>query len=243
MSEGARCIGIIGGMSPQSTVTYYQTIVRLHHEAEGDHAYPRIVIGSISFQQVSDACHDGDWEEVARLVQQEGEALARAGADVLLIAANTIHRVLPELDLPRPLIPVYDAVAGAARAAGLTTLGLTGTRFTMTDGFYADALEERGLKVILPTEDDMDEIHRIIYEELVSGVVKEESVEQFASIARRLTERGAEAVLLACTELEMLTRGAGLGVPALDTTTLHAEAAWREAVGTLPGEPSQAGRS
>ena len=236
MPEEYACIGIIGGMSPESTVTYYQTIVRRHLETFGDHAYPRIVIGSIPFQPISDACHDGDWEEVARLVQREGEALARAGADFLLIAANTIHRVLPDLDLPRPLLPIYDAVADAAHAAGITSLGLTGTRFTMTDGFYAEALGERGLKVILPAEEDMDEIHRIIYEELVSGVVKEESVEQFASIARRLTDQGADAVLLACTELELLTRGPGLGVPALDTTTLHAEAAWHLAVGPLPGE-------
>jgi aspartate racemase len=236
VSEDFACIGILGGMSPESTVTYYQTMVRRHHETFGDHSYPRIVIGSIPFQPINDACHEGDWAEVARLIQGEGEALARAGADFLLIAANTPHRVVPDLDLPLPLLPIYDAVADAARASGIVSLGLTGTRFTMTDGFYADALEERGLQVVLPAPDDMDEIHRIIYEELVSGVVRGESVERFSSIARRLFEAGAEAVLLGCTELELLTRDNPPGVPTLDTTTLHAEAAWRRAVGLPPGD-------
>lgn len=225
------CIGIIGGMSPQSTVTYYQTIVRLHHEATGSHDYPRVLIGSIPFQPISDACHDGDWETVRQLVQAEGDALVAGGADFLLIAANTIHKVLPDLRLSRPLLTIYDAVAVAAEEGDFSRLGLAGTRFTMADGFYQEALEARGLGVVLPTDEDQDTIHRIIYEELVLGTVTGPSREAFSAIGGRLVEAGAEAVLLACTELELLTREGSLGVPVLDTTLAHARAAWEQATG------------
>jgi aspartate racemase len=231
MSLMHRTIGIIGGVSPESTVTYYQTIGRLHREATGGHDYPRIVIGSIPFGPVAEASHAGDWTTIARLVQAEGDALAAAGADFLVIAANTLHKVVPDLDLPVPLLSILDAVAVAAQGQGLRRLGLTGTMYTMTDGFYADGLAERDLGVVLPGPDDRDQIHRIIYEELVSGQVLPESREHFRAAGLRLLEQGAEAVLLACTELEMLTREGLPGVPLLDTTAVHAEAAWRLATG------------
>lgn len=231
MSEGVKCIGIIGGMSPQSTVTYYQTIVRLHYEAEGDHAYPRIVIGSIPFQQISDACHDGNWDRVRDIVQDEGDALTVAGADFLLISANTIHKIMHGLRFSRPLLTIYDAVAVAAREQGMTRLGLTGTGFTMADGFYEEALRERDLEVVLPSEEDQEAVHRIIYDELTTGTVLPESQRAFAEVSARLRDAGADAVLLACTELELLTRDFDLGVPALDTTFAHAEAAWKVATG------------
>jgi aspartate racemase len=241
MSDQHACIGIIGGMSPESTVTYYQTIVRAHREHFGRLDYPRVLIGSIPFEPVRDASHREAWDEIRGLVQAEGEALAAAGADFLLIGANTVHIVVPDLRLPLPLLEVYDAVAGAARAAGHVRLGLTGTRFTMTGGFYADQLQARDLEVVLPADDDMAEIHRIIYEELVSGEVVPASVARFTAMTGRLVEAGADAVLLACTELELLMRGIASPVPLLDTTALHAEAAWRRAVG-LEGDVGGAAR-
>jgi len=216
-------------MSPQSTVTYYQTIVRLHHEATGSHDYPRVLIGSIPFQPVSDACHDGDWEAVRQLVQAEGDALVAGGADFLLIAANTIHKVLPDLRLSRGLLTIYDAVTVAAEERGFSRLGLTGTGFTMSDGFYQKALEARGLAVVVPVDEDQKTIHRIIYEELVRSTITGPSREAFSAVGRRLVEAGADAVLLACTELELLTRQSSLGVPTLDTTLAHARAAWEQA--------------
>lgn len=231
MPEANKCIGIIGGMSAQSTVTYYQTIIDLHHAVTGNHSYPRIVIGSIPFQPVSDASHEGDWDGVRRLVQEEGDALISAGADFLLIATNTIHKVLPELVFAKPLLTIYDAVAVAAGERNYTRLGLTGTRFTMSDGFYEQELITRGLDVVIPSQQDQERIHHIIYDELVSGVVREESREIFSTIAGRLRKDGAEAVLLACTELELLTRDFQMSVPLLDTTLAHAEAAWKEATG------------
>jgi aspartate racemase len=225
------CIGIIGGMSPQSTVTYYQTIIDLHYSEFGEHSYPRIVIGSIPFKPLQDLSHKGDWDGITTLVQDEGEALIAAGADFLVISANTIHKVIPGLRLSRPLLAVYDAVALAAGDRGCSRIGLTGTRFTMADGFYQKALEERGLEVILPASEDQDVIHQIIYEELVRGEVRAGSINRFVEIGKRLTEAGAEAVLLGCTELEMLTRDADSGLQLFDTAYIHARAAWEQAVG------------
>lgn len=225
------CIGIIGGMSPQSTVTYYQTIIDLHYAEFGEHSYPRIVIGSIPFKPVEDLSHGGDWDGITALVQDEGDALTAAGADFLIISANTIHKVIPGLAFSRPLLTVYDAVKRAADETGCRSLGLTGTSFTMADGFYRDALEERGLKVILPATADQDVIHQIIYGELVRGEVVPESVRKFGEIGERLIEAGAEKVLLGCTELEMLTREGSVTVPFLDTAFTHAKAAWEQATG------------
>lgn len=231
MTSPHSCIGMIGGMSPQSTITYYDTIIRAHHGSYGDHTYPRIVIGSIPFQPLQDASHDGDWGLIAELVQAEGEALAAAGADFLMILANTVHKVVPDLSLPLPLLTVYDAVARTANGIGFRKIGLTGTDFTMSDGFYRAALEERGLEVVLPEPEDRQTIHRIIYDELVAGIVRPGSQEAFAEIALRLAGQGAEVVLLGCTELELLTRDRSLEAPSLDTTFTHATAAWKHATG------------
>ncbi len=228
-----RTIGIIGGMSAESTVTYYQTIHQLHREATGGHDYPRVVIGSIPFGPIAEASHAGDWAAIIRMVQAEGDALAAAGADFLVIATNTIHKVVPELDLACPLLSILDAVAVAARQQGRQRLGLTGTMYTMTDGFYREGLEERGLGVVIPEEEDRETIHRIIYDELVSGEVRLESVARFGEVAARLGAAGADAILLACTELELLTRSGGLPVPVLDTTYIHARAAWEQATGRV----------
>jgi len=224
-----RCIGIIGGMSAESTATCYLHIHHLHFTATGRHDYPRIVIGSIPFERVSEASHEGDWDAIGQMVQAEGEALERAGADFLIIATNTIHKVMPGLRFGIPLLALYDAVAVAAAERGIATLGLTGTRFTMSGGFYEQALTGRGLRVVIPAEDDQETIHRIIYEELTAGVIEPASQAAFREAGRRLLERGAEAVLLGCTELEMLVREGADDLPVLDTTATHAEAAWRYA--------------
>jgi len=222
---------MIGGMSPQSTITYYETIVRVHFATYTDHSYPRIVIGSLPFQPLNDASHEGDWGFIRDEIQAEGEALASAGADFLMILANTPHKVVPDLDLPVPLLTIYDAVAATARGIGFRKIGLTGTNFTMSDGFYQAALEERDLEVVLPEVEDRETIHRTIYDELVSGLVTEESQEVFGEIAVRLAEQGAEVVLLGCTELELLTRKRTLEVPSIDSTFAHAVAAWKQATG------------
>jgi aspartate racemase len=225
--ERSLTIGIVGGMSPESTLAYYRHIVHAHTAARGDHGYPRIVVASVSFQRYIDWQHAGRWDEIARGLEGEVRALAAAGADFALVAANTMHKVVPDMSLALPLLHVFDAVAGAAAARGLRRLGLTGTAFTMSDGFYARGLADRGLDVVLPDEDERREIHRMVYEELIFGRIEAASRARFGAISRRLVERGAEAVLLACTELILVKPD----VPWLDTAEIHALAAWRRATG------------
>ncbi len=225
-------IGIVGGMSPESTVSYYLNIVRLHQAAFGDHSYPRIVISSVSFQHYIEMQHAGEWDAIAAGLQKEFAAVAAAGVDFAILATNTMHKVLPDVASPIPILSIMDVVAGYAAKHGITSIGLTGTRFTMSDGFYAQALERGGLRVIIPDEGEQSTIHSIIFDELIAGRVEPASVDAFAAVCRQLVARGAAAVLLACTELEMLTRGGGVDVVTIDTTRLHAEAAWRRATGS-----------
>jgi aspartate racemase len=227
-------IGIVGGMSPESTATYYRTIVRLHTEQTHNHAYPRIVIASVSFQEYVDWQHAGDWDAIAAGFQAEFEAVAAAGADFALLATNTMHKVLPRIAGPIPILSILDVVGDFARSADVACIGLTGTRFTMSDGFYAAGLESRGLRVVVPDKHEQDTIHRIIYADLIRGVVTAEARTKFADIANSLARRGAEAVLLGCTELGLLTRDQPLVVQTIDTARLHAEAAWETAVGQRP---------
>ncbi len=165
-------IGIIGGMSPESTVIYYQNIIRKHQAEFGDHGYPRIVIGSVSFQQFIDWQHRGDWSRIAEELTNEFHAVAKAGVDFTILATNTMHKVLPQIDSPVPVLSILDAVAHYAKSNGIKSVGLTGTRFTMSDGFYTEGLESRGLSVFLPAESEQERIHNIIYDDVAAGYRK-----------------------------------------------------------------------
>jgi aspartate racemase len=222
-------IGIVGGMSPESTLAYYRHIVRAHVAERGDHSYPRIVIASVSFQRYVDWQHAGAWDDIAHALDEELASLAAAGADFGIVAANTMHKVLPKLTSKLPLLHVLDAVAAEAERRGVRRLGLTGTGFTMNDGFYAAGLEARGFQVLLPETAERDAIHRMIYDDLIAGRVRPEARESFAPIARGLRRRGADAVLLACTELILVAPPAE-EVPWIDTAEVHALAAWRRAL-------------
>jgi aspartate racemase len=223
-------IGIVGGMSPESTITYYSHIVRRHRAELNNHGYPRIIIASVSFQHYIDWQHNGEWDRIARGLEQECRAVAEAGAEFALLATNTMHKVLPMIESPIPMLSILDAVGDHAAKEGVKRVGLTGTRFTMSDPFYAEGLQRRGLAVVLPAASEQDTIHRIIYDELISGQVNRASVEEFADIADNLSARGAEAILLGCTELELLTRDGSVRQRILDSTRIHADAAWEAAM-------------
>lgn len=223
-------VGIVGGMSPESTVIYYRHIVRKHQQAVGDHSYPRVVIASVSFQQYVDWQHGQEWDAIARGLEGEFRAVAAAGADFALLATNTMHKVLPAIESPVPVLNIMDVVARHALGSGVRRIGLTGTLFTMSDGFYARGLEERGLGVVLPDGAQRERIHRIIYDELIAGRVEPASVEEFAAIGADLSRRGADAVLLGCTELGLLTESGAFPAEVMDSTLLHADAAWGLAV-------------
>jgi aspartate racemase len=224
-------VGVVGGMSPESTITYYQHIIRRHQAEFGDHSYPRIIIASVSFQQYIEWQHQEDWNRIADELAQEFTALSSAGADFAVLATNTMHKILPQIDSPIPVLNVLDAVSRFARAKSIKSVGLTGTRFTMSDGFYAEELEKRGLRVVIPDAGEQKTIHNIIYDELISGNVSPLSQNKFIDIAKNLITRGAEAVLLGCTELELLVRQNSAQVNFIDSTKVHVDLAWEISVG------------
>lgn len=224
-------IGIVGGMSPESTVSYYQHIVRRHQSEFHNHSYPRIVIASVSFQRYIDWQHEGAWDQIAKELESEFQSVAAAGADFAVLATNTMHKVLPQTDSPIPVLNIIDVVARYSKAKGIKSVGLTGTRFTMNDGFYAEGLEARGLTVLLPNKSGQEMIHNIIYDELIFGKVNSSSAQKFYEAARDLLNRGADAVILGCTELALLMPEVPAHSEYIDSTQIHADAAWEVSIG------------
>jgi len=217
-----RSVGIVGGLSAESTLWYFSRLIALSREHLAPDVTPRIVIANMNFAPLARWQHEGEWGRITAAVQREFDALEAAGCELLAIASNTKHKVLPSLVAHVPVVSIIDAVA----AAGTGPLGLTGTRFTMTDGFYADALAAQGTGVVVPGPLECDAVHRIIYEELIRGAVEPASVRAFAGVCRGLLDRGAGAVLLGCTELAMLTRHPewDTAVPTIDSAEVHARA-------------------
>ena len=225
-------IGILGGMSPESTVEYYQHITRIYTERFGDYGYPEIIIYSVSFQPYVDWPNGERWDLVAQGLSQAAQKLQAAGADFIIIATNTMHLVLDQVQasIHIPILSLLDVVAEASLAKGIKTVGLLGTRFTMERNLYQAALARRGMTVLIPDADDREVVNRVIYDELVAGQIRAESRARYVEIIKRLAARGAQGVILGCTEIPMLVSEADAGLPLLDTTLLHAEAALNYAV-------------
>lgn len=230
-------IGILGGMTPESTLTYYQHIVRTYQQRYGTHAFPEIVIYSVSFQQFEDWMESGEWDAIAVALGDGLERLAAAGADFAVIATNTMHLLFDRLERssPIPLISIVDATGRAIERTGLHTVGLLGTRFTMTESFYADRLARRGIRTLVPEADEQAEIHRIIMDELSRGELRETSRARYLAIMAKLAAGGAEGIVLGCTEIPLLVRPEHTSVPLFDTAVLHAEEALACALGQEPG--------
>jgi aspartate racemase len=226
-------IGILGGMTAESTVTYYQYIVRAYQQRFGDHGYPEIVIVSVSFQQFEDWMEAGNWESIAAALAQGLRRLHAAGAQVGVIATNTMHLLFDRLERasPLPLISIVDATVRAIERARLSRVGLLGTRFTMEQPFYAERLARHGIATIVPDIVDRHDVHRVIMKELSLGIVSDASRRRYLEIIDGLVSRGAEAVVLGCTEIPLLVRPEHTTVPLFDTTTLHAEEALAWAIG------------
>ena len=227
-------IGILGGMSPESTVAYYEYITRTYTERYGDYGYPEILIYSVSFQPYVDWPNQDRWDLVAQGLSQAAHKLVAAGADFILIATNTMHLVFDEVQakVEVPMLSLLDATAEAVLARGLRTVGLLGTKFTMEKSFYQDALDRRGITVLVPDAADRAYVNRVIYDELVAGQIQDQSRIEFVAIIRKLVERGAEGVILGCTEIPLLVSEGDAGVPLFDTTTIHAKAALKYACET-----------
>lgn len=228
-----KTIGLLGGMSWESTVPYYQTINRVVGERLGGLHSARVVLYSVDFHDIEQRQHAGRWEEAAEILVAAARALQRADADFLVLCTNTMHKVAPEIEeaVPLPLLHIADPTAERITATGLRRVALLGTKFTMEDEFYRGRLERRhGLDVLVPPPEHRAIVHRIIYEELCLGRVLEGSRARYRRVMDELVERGAEGVILGCTEIGLLIRPEDAAVPLFDTTRIHAEAAARYAL-------------
>ncbi|MEV6553111.1 aspartate/glutamate racemase family protein [Streptomyces sp. NPDC051597] len=222
-----RTIGLIGGMSWESSAEYYRLLNELVRERLGGLHSARCVLHSVDFAGIEELQRAGEWERAGEVLAAAAKGLEAAGADLVLICTNTMHKVADQVAaaVSVPLLHLGDATARAVRARGVRRVGLLGTAFTMEQDFYRDRLRAHGLDVLTPGAEDRALVHRVIYEELCLGVVREESRDAYRDVIARLVARGAEGVVLGCTEIELLIRQEHSPVPVFPTTRLHAEAA------------------
>jgi aspartate racemase len=223
-----KVIGLIGGMSWVSTVDYYRLMNQMVADRLGGMHSARIVLYSVDFHDIERAQHENRWEDSARILAGAASALERAGADFIALCTNTMHKVAEEIQkgTKLKLLHIGDVTGQAILNKGLKTVGLLGTRFTMEEEFYRKRLENRfGLRVLIPSSEEIEAVHRILYEELGKGNIHERSRAVFIGIIDKLIERGAEGIILGCTEIPLLVKQEHVKRPVFDTTALHAEAA------------------
>jgi aspartate racemase len=222
-----KTIGLIGGMSWESTALYYRAINRAVAARLGGLHSARLLLYSVDFAEIADMQRRGAWDEAGARLAEVAGALERGGADFLVLCANTMHEVADAItDAVRiPLLHIADATADALVAATVRRVGLLGTRFTMERDFYRHRLESRGLTVVVPSEGDREIVHRVIYDELCRGEVRDASRVAYRGVIERLVRDGAEGIALACTEIGVLIGASDSPVPIFDTGELHAQAA------------------
>lgn len=222
-----KTLGLIGGLSWESSAEYYRQINRQVRERLGGLHAANIMMHSLDFAPVAALQAQGDWAALDRAMVEAADMLARGGADILLICSNTMHRCADAVEAasPIPLIHIADPVAAAINAAGLSRVGLLGTAFTMEQDFLKGRLAKAGLEVIVPDDAGREAIHRIIYDELVQGVVNDVSRDRCRSVIAALIDRGAQAIILDCTEIMLLVGEEDSPVPLFDTLALHVDAA------------------
>jgi aspartate racemase len=225
---GLKTIGLLGGMSWESTLDYYRILNEtVKKRLGGLHSAPCILY-SVDFAEIEKLQHENRWDQALEILAQASRSIEIAGADCLVICTNTMHKLAPEIQqqLSIPLLHIADPTARKVRTAGLRTVALLGTRFTMEEDFYRGRLEiPHGLQVLIPPEADRQTVHRVIYEELCRGITTAESSDSYARIIERLIDAGAEGVVLGCTEIGMLVKQKDYRIPLFDTTRIHAEAA------------------
>ena len=229
-----KTIGLIGGMSWESSAVYYDIINRTVKEKLGGHHSCECLMYSVDFAVIEKLQHEGNWEQLTQIMIDAARRLERGGAELLVIATNTMHKMATEVEesIHIPLIHIVDAAAEKIRLQGLTKVALLGTRFTMEQDFYKGRLTEKhGIEVIIPDLPGVETVHRIIYGELVHGIIKEESRQEYFDVIQNLIDRGAQGIILGCTEIPLLVRQADCSVPVFDTTTIHAVSAVEMALG------------
>lgn len=221
-----KTIGLIGGMSWESTASYYKALNEGVKERLGGLNSAKVVLFSVNFDEIEKLQHQGKWDETAVLLSQAAESVEKAGADFLMICTNTMHKVVPEIEsrISIPILHIADATANVLQADGIEKVGLLGTRFTMDQDFYKGRLTDKfGMEVLVPNSEDQETVHSIIYDELCKGIIKENSKEQYLAIINKLYQQGAQAVILGCTEIALLVNQEDTQVPLYDTTEIHAK--------------------
>ena len=224
-----KTIGLIGGMSWESTIPYYRTINETVKQRLGGLHSAKIVLYSVDFHEIEQLQRSGDWQRAGELLAQAAQTLARAGANCIVLCTNTMHKVAPQIEaaVGIPLLHIADATGQAIRRAGLNKVALLGTRFTMEQDFYKQRLSERhAIDVVVPNEMEREVVHRVIYQELCLGQIQPESRAAYRRIMQRLVEQeAAQAIILGCTEISLLVDQSDASVPLFDTTAIHAQAA------------------
>ena len=227
-----KTIGLIGGMSWESTVTYYQIINEVVKEELGGLHSAKCLLYSVDFQEIEECQAGGDWETSGEILGDAAENLEKAGADFIVICTNTMHKVVPQIQkkIQIPGLHIAEAAAKRLIEQGIHTVGLLGTKYTMQQDFYKDKLIQNGIHVIIPCDEDMEIVNAVIYQELCLGIISEESRKRFVEIIDRLSAEGAQGMILGCTEIGLLVRQQDTKVPLFDTAAIHATEAALEAV-------------
>jgi len=222
-----KTIGMIGGMSWESTAEYYRIVNQKVKEQLGGLHSAKCIMYSVDFHEIETLQHQDQWDEAGRLLADAAEKVEKGGADFFIICTNTMHKVAEfvQQHVRIPLLHIADPTAKQIKAAGIQKIALLGTRFTMMEDFYKGRLvRDHGLEVIIPSDDEMDIIHKVIYDELCLGIVKDASRAQYTKIIDHLAKKGAEGVILGCTEIGLLIKDGDSQIPVFDTTVIHAEA-------------------
>jgi aspartate racemase len=220
-----KTVGMLGGMSWESTVSYYKALNEGVKSRLGGLHSAKICLYSVDFDEIEKLQHQGKWSETALILAEAAKSVERGGADFLMICTNTMHKVVPEIEsqISIPILHIADATAESLVQNGVTKVGLLGTRFTMEQDFYKGRISEKfGIDVVVPTADEQTVVHDIIYQELCLGEIKTESRDRYLKIIANLHAQGAQAVILGCTEIALLVKQSDTTVPLYDTTEIHA---------------------
>lgn len=222
-----KTIGMIGGMSWESTVTYYKIVNEIVKQQLGGFHSAKVLLYSVDFSEIEECQAKGDWEKSADILSAAAKNLEKAGADFILICTNTMHKVAPQIqsNIDIPIVHIAEATADELKRHNITKVALLGTKYTMTQDFYKEKLENAGISVLIPDEQEIELVNDVIYNELCLGIISETSKKRFLSIIDDLVKQGAQGVILGCTEIGLLVQQGDTNLPVFDTTQIHASKA------------------
>ena len=222
-----KTIGLIGGMSWESTVTYYEIINRVIKEKLGGLHSGKLVLFSVDFQEIEECQAKGEWNKSAEILIEAAQSLEKAGANFIVICTNTMHKVAPDIqkNINIPILHIAEATADELDKKNIKKVALLGTKYTMEQDFYKNKIVDRGIEVIIPNDEDRAEVNRVIYEELCLGNIMSLSKKRFLDVMEKLAKEGAQGVILGCTEIGLLVQQKDTDIPLFDTAAIHAERA------------------